>query len=405
MAATEAVERPPARSRRRDVPLVALPVLVLGLLIAGVSLLGDRLTGLVGTNPPAADSFSVRRVAFEPGEIRISVRNPQPQDLTVAMVTVDDAIVPFTMDGPQTLGRLRSATIVVPYAWVQDDPYLIGITSSTGIQTVHPVAAAVPARGADVDGVSGYLLIGLLVGVIPVGLGLAWLPSLRAANPQWLAAFMALTAGLLVFLALDATVEAIELQAALPAAAQGAGLVLIGIAVSALGLTWVSQRLTRGGGGASGGRPAGLVLATLVAIGIGVHNLGEGLAIGTSFAIGELALGSFLVIGFMVHNVTEGLGIAAPIASAGQRASLARLGALTLLAGAPAIFGAWIGAYLSNEFLAVLFFGLAAGAALQVVVEVGRYLRRSAPGGLASGHVVGGFLAGLVVMYATGLLI
>jgi zinc transporter, ZIP family len=182
--------------------------------------------------------------------------------------------------------------------------------------------------------------------------------------------------------------------------------VLIGIAISALGLTWVSQRLTRGvGGGAGGARPAGLVLATLVAIGIGVHNLGEGLAIGTSFAIGELALGSFLVIGFMVHNVTEGLGIAAPIASSGQRASLGRLAWLTVLAGAPAILGAWIGAYLSNEFLAVLFFGLAAGAALQVVFEVGRYLRRSAPGGLASGHVVGGFLAGLVVMYVTGLLI
>jgi zinc transporter ZupT len=231
-----------------------------------------------------------------------------------------------------------------------------------------------------------------------------WLPSLRRADPRWIAAFMALTAGLLVFLAVDATAEALELQALLPAAAQGSGLILIGIAISALGLSWLSQRLTRGSGG-SGGRPVGVALATLVAIGIGVHNMGEGLAIGTSFALGELALGSFLVIGFMVHNVTEGLGIAAPIAAAGQRASLARLAALTALAGVPAVLGAWIGAYLTNELLAVLFFGLAAGAALQVVVEVIRYLLRSAPGGLASGHVIGGFLAGLVAMYVTGLLI
>jgi zinc transporter ZupT len=379
-------------------------VLVLGLVIACVGLLGDRLTGLVGSNPPAADTFNVRRVAFEPGQIRILVQNPQAQDLTLAVVTVDDAIVPFTLDGPSTLGRLRSTTVVVPYAWVADDPYTVGLTSSNGIETVHAVPAAVAARGIDLDGIGGYLAIGLLVGIVPVGLGLAWLPSLRRANEHWLAAFMALTAGLLVFLAVDATVEALQLQAVLPAAAQGAGLVLIGIALSALGLTWVSQRLMRGAAGGSA-RPAGVVLATLVAVGIGVHNLGEGLAIGTSFALGELALGSFLVIGFMVHNITEGLGIAAPIASTGQRASIARLAALTVLAGAPAILGAWIGAYLTNELLAVLFFGLAAGAALQVVAVVGRHLHRTAPGGLASGHVVGGFLAGLVVMYATGLLI
>ena len=148
----------------------------------------------------------------------------------------------------------------------------------------------------------------------------------------------------------------------------------------------------------------GLALATLVAVGIGVHNLGEGLAIGTSFALGELALGSFLVIGFMIHNVTEGLGIAAPIAAGGARPSGLRLAALALIAGLPAVLGAWIGAYITNEILAVLFFGLAAGAALQVVFEVGRYLKRHAPGGLASGYAVGGFLVGLVAMWATGLL-
>ena len=182
---------------------------------------------------------------------------------------------------------------------------------------------------------------------------------------------------------------------------------LIGIAVSALGLAWVSRWLTstRGGDGATAtASPTGLALATLVAVGIGVHNLGEGLAIGTSFALGELALGSFLVIGFMIHNVTEGLGIAAPIAAGGARPSGLRLAALALIAGLPAVLGAWIGAYITNEILAVLFFGLAAGAALQVVFEVGRYLKRHAPGGLASGYAVGGFLVGLVAMWATGLL-
>ncbi|MDH5334590.1 MAG: hypothetical protein OEW65_11960, partial [Thermoleophilia bacterium] len=224
------------------------------------------------------------------------------------------------------------------------------------------------------------------------------LPSLRRADARWLAAFMALTAGLLTFLGVEALFEAFELQAALPASLGGPGLVLLGVAVAALGMTFLSARLS-----GSDGAATGVALAALVAIGIGVHNLGEGLAIGASFAVGELALGSFLVIGFMVHNVTEGLGIAAP-ASRG-RPSLRVLAALALVAGAPAILGAWIGGYTSSDVLAPLFFAVAAGAALQVVVEVGRYVARTSPGGLRSGFVVGGFLAGVAAMWTTGLLI
>jgi zinc transporter, ZIP family len=212
---------------------------------------------------------------------------------------------------------------------------------------------------------------------------------------------MALTAGLLTFLAVEALSEALELQAALPSALGGAGLVLLGVALSYLTLTAISGRLGARGGSAGLG---GLALATLVAIGIGLHNLGEGLAIGSSFALGELALGTFFVVGFMIHNVTEGLGIAAPIAE-GRRASLGQLVGLTLVAGAPAILGAWLGGFVTSDFLGVLFFAAAAGAAFQVVVEVTRYVARRAPGGLSSPHVLGGFLAGIAVMYVTGLLV
>jgi zinc transporter ZupT len=148
----------------------------------------------------------------------------------------------------------------------------------------------------------------------------------------------------------------------------------------------------------------GLALATLVAIGIGLHNLGEGLAIGSSFALGELALGTFFVVGFMIHNVTEGLGIAAPIAE-GRSVSWQRLAALTLIAGFPAVLGAWLGGFVTSDLLGVLFFAGAAGAAFQVVFEVTRYVARRAPGGLSSPHVLGGFLAGIAVMYVTGLLV
>ena len=366
-----------------------VPLVVLVLIVSLFATTGGSLIELLGRTPPPADAFDVRRVEFTPGEIKVRVTNPQQEELTIATVTVDDAIVPFSLDGPQTLDRLRSSTIVIPFAWVEDEPLLIGITSSTGIQTTHEVPAAVETPEPSAEGFLGFALVGLLVGVVPVALGLLWLPSLRRARPEWLAAFMALTAGLLAFLALEALSEAFELQATLPSALGGAGLVLLGFVVSYLTLTYLSHKLA--------------ALATLVAIGIGLHNLGEGLAIGTSFAFGELALGTFLIIGFMIHNVTEGLGIATA-ATEERRVSFARLALLVLIAGAPAILGTLVGGYVRSDVLGVLFFAAAAGAAFEVVVEVGRWLRSRAPGGLTSGWVLGGFLAGIAIMYVTGVL-
>lgn len=377
------------------------PLLLLALVVGAFASTGSSLVDLIGKNPPPADEFDIRRVQLSPGEIRIKVTNPQREELTIASVTVDDAIVPFSLDGPGELGRLRSSTIVVPYDWVEGDPLGVGVTSSTGIETVKDIPAAVETPRPSARGFLGYGIIGFLVGVLPIALGLLWLPSLRRADAKWLAAFMALTAGLLTFLGIEALFEAFALQAVLPGTLGGPGLVLLGVALSFLTMTFVSARTSRRNGVVSG-----LALATLVAVGIGLHNLGEGLAIGTSFGFGELTLGTFLIVGFMIHNVTEGLGIAAPLAEEGEQARirLPVLAALTVLAGAPAILGAWIGGYAGSDVLAVVFFAAAAGAALQVVVEVTRFVARRAPGGLSSGYAVGGFLGGLMVMYATGLL-
>ena len=374
-----------------------VPVLLLALVVGIVVSVGSSLVDLVGSNPPPADQFDIRRVEFEPGEIRILVRNPQSDDLTIANVNVDDAIVPYSVDGPTTLGRLRSSTILVPFEWVDGDPITVGVTSSTGIQTVKEIPAAVETPQPSVQGFFGYALIGLLVGVLPIALGLLWLPALRQASPVWLATFMAFTAGLLTFLGVEALTESFELQAALPASLGGAGLVLLGVALSFLGMTALAGRL------AGGSAATGMTLALLIAVGIGLHNLGEGLAIGASFALGELQLGAFLIIGFMIHNVTEGLGIATPVAK--TRVTVLALAGLAFLAGAPAILGAWIGGYTTSDVLGALFFAIAAGAALQVVVEVGRYVARTAPGGLRSGHAIAGFIVGIATMYVTGVLV
>src|SRR5262245_157290 len=177
-----------------------VPIVLLAFAVAVVVSQGDRVVDLLGGAPPPADEFDVRRVEFRPGQIRVQVRNPQRDDLTIGAVTVDDAIVPFELDGPSTLGRLRSSTIVIPYDWVDEEPIAIGVTSSTGIQTTLGVPAAVLTPQPSPNGFLGYALIGLLVGVVPVALGLLWLPSLRRADQRWLAAFMALTGGLLTFL-------------------------------------------------------------------------------------------------------------------------------------------------------------------------------------------------------------
>jgi zinc transporter ZupT len=394
----EAQSAAPGRSRLDWRVWAVIPVLLLAIAVGFVVSSGSSLADLVGTNPPPADEFDIRRVEFSPGEIRITVRNPQPDDLTIANVNVDDAIVPFTVDGPTTLGRLRSSTIVVPYDWVDGEPITVGVTSSTGIETVEEIPAAIETPQPSVEGFFGYALIGFLVGVLPVALGLLWLPALRQASPVWLSAFMAFTGGLLAFLGVEALFEAFELQAGLPSSLGGPGLVLLGVALSFLGMTALAGRLTRGAATATG-----LTLALLIAVGIGLHNLGEGLAIGASFAIGELQLGAFLIVGFMIHNVTEGLGIATPVAK--TRVTVLVLAALALVAGAPTILGAWVGGYTSSDVLIALFFAIAAGAAFQVVVEVGRYVARNAPGGLRSGHALVGFVAGVATMYATGLLV
>jgi zinc transporter ZupT len=373
-----------------------VPVLVLAAAVGVVVSAGSSLVDLVGSSPPPLDQFDIRRVEFSPGEIRIVVRNPQRGDLTIANVNVDDAIVRYTVDGPTTLGRLRSSTIVVPFQWVEGDPTTVGVTSSSGVETVKEIAAAVETPEPSAKGFAGYTLIGLVVGVLPIALGLLWLPALRHAGSTWLSAFMAFTAGLLTFLGVEALAESFDLQAGLPSALGGAGLVLLGVALSFLGMTALAARLT--GGSAA----TGLTLAFLVAVGIGLHNLGEGLAIGSSFALGELQLGAFLIVGFMIHNVTEGLGIATPVAK--TRVTVLALAGLALVAGAPTILGAWVGGYTSSDVLGALFFAVAAGAAFQVVVEVGRYVARTAPGGLRSGHAIAGFVVGIGTMYVTGVL-
>jgi zinc transporter ZupT len=168
------------------------------------------------------------------------------------------------------------------------------------------------------------------------------------------------------------------------------------LAIELLG-GWLRGRRAAAGSGAT--------IALLVAVGIGLHNFGEGLAIGAAFALGEAALGTLLILGFTLHNTTEGLAIVAPMAK--ERPRIGFLVLLGVIAGVPTIAGAWLGGFVYSPAWSVVFLGVGAGAIAQVVVEIARSAALDRPIGayLRSAAVVAGLLAGVVVMYVTGMLV
>jgi zinc transporter ZupT len=240
------------------------------------------------------------------------------------------------------------------------------------------------------------------VGIIPVAIGMLWLPWLRGVDARWIKFLLAFTIGLLAFLGIEALLEGTDIATTSAQVFGGAALVWLGAAAAFLSLSGVDSwlRSRRGGKGSSNW---GYHAALLVAIGIGLHNLGEGLAIGSAYAVGSLALGATLVVGFALHNTTEGLAIVAPVAR-DRAARVGRLALLGLIAGAPAVLGAWIGASAYQPGIAALMFGIGAGAIAQVIVQIAPQVRDGA-GRVLHPLAISGLLTGLVVMYVTGLLV
>jgi zinc transporter, ZIP family len=342
------------------------------------------------------EEIAVERTRLDPGVIELTVRNDGADAVRIAQAGVNDAFVQFS-GAEAAIGRLETAVVRLQQPWIEGEAYEIALLTSTGGTIAHeiPVAVATPARDLSFFGLMA--LLGVYVGVIPIALGMLWLPWIRRIPPGWLRAVMALTVGLLAFLAIDATLEGLELSGEGSQAFGGAALVLLGGVVAYLLLSGVSEWLRGRRAGASGS-----TVSLLVACGIGLHNLGEGVAIGSAYAVGALALGAFLVVGFALHNATEGLAIVAPIA--GSRPSPRRLALLGLVAGAPAVLGAWVGAAAFNASLAAFLFGFGAGAIVQVIVQLAPSLRDDS-GRTLHPPAVAGLLAGLALMFATGLLV
>lgn len=377
-----------------------LPLLGLGVLLALIVING---VGVDRQDVPPVEDLTVTRVALPAeNEFVVHVRNGGPDPVTVEQVSVNEALWDFEMDPEGAIPRLGTAEIAIPYMWVEGEAYEIGMITNTGVTFDAEVPLAVLTPGFSAETFWRYALIGFYVGVVPVSLGLLWYPFLRRLGVAGVNFVLALTVGLLVFLVLDTLLEGIEIAQQLPGVFSGVPMVLLVALLTLLGLM-ASERLFRWG------REEASRLSTSyrIAGGIGLHNLGEGLAIGAAFALGEVALGVFLVIGFTLHNITEGVGIAAPILRE-KRPHLAHFAYLALLGGGPAILGTWIAGFAYSPLLSAVFLAVGAGAILQVIYEVTRLIIKDserAGDTLLSGTNLGGLTAGIAIMYATALLV
>ncbi len=385
-------------------PSWLLGLVPLALIAAGlVAFAALHAPGVPKRTGPPAEELSVERTVLRPGRFELTVRNDGPDSVRIAQISVNDAYVPFsTNTSTADVGRLGAKKLTIPYDWVEAQAYAIELHTTTGgtIDTDVPVANETPTAGPGFFAVMA--LLGLYVGIVPVVLGMLFLPWLRRIGERWIRVLMAVTIGLLVWLMIDATLEGVKLAGEGSQAFGGPALVFLGAALAYLALSgvdaWVRGR-RRAAETEGIGRDR---LALLISIGIGLHNLGEGLAIGSAYALGALALGSFLVIGFVLQNTTEGLAIVVPFSQG--KASMGRLAALGAIAGAPAIAGAWIGGASYNGSVAALLLGAGVGAILQVIQQLVPTIRDSLGRALYPASVAG-IASGMAILYLTGLLV
>jgi zinc transporter, ZIP family len=434
---------------KKMISIALIPIVVLaGMIVFLFSPAGQSLLQKSGNSLP---EVTVERIEFQDSRIVAFLRNTGPIDVTVSQIDINDRIQPAAIEPSKTLSRLAVAKVIVPFSWNPAEPYEVGITTSDGIRFKKSIEAAVLAPTPNVEQASFFAIIGTYVGVVPVMIGLLWFPFIKRLSTNKYTFFLSLTAGLLVFLGIDALVEGNKIAAQNVAGVfNGQMLIAMGTIVSFLALSYLSGKLVERATNTTMKKKSSTLLqssspvvsavadstfkeekqlqqqlllskspftiAFMIAIGIGLHNLGEGLAIGAAVLLGKVGLSTFLIVGFTLHNTTEGLAIVAPIAKS-NRVIVRRLVMMGIIAGAPAIAGAWIGGFLYSPIAAIIFLSVGAGAIFQVVFSIMSWMvnvsnniddsknREGRKNAWLNTSLIAGFIVGMIIMYATSLFV
>jgi ZIP family zinc transporter len=448
-------------TKKTPLILAFVPIVVLAGMI--IFLLSPYGQSLINTGIPLPQ-VTIEKVEFHENQILAFIRNTGPLEIVVSQADVNDRIQSAAIEPDSKIPRLGEAKVMIPFPWIPGTPYEIGITTSDGTRFSESVEAAALAPSPDANQALLFTSLGVYVGVIPVMIGLMWYPYFRRISIGKYSFFLSLTAGLLVFLGIDALLEVNEIvNQNLAAVFNGQALSVVVTISSFIVLLYTSERLTQRAiekavlnknhslASSSSVEELGksekssterqedeiynksatsssstqevqiqlqryqqllkpLTISMMIAIGIGLHNFGEGLAIGAAMLLGEVALSTFLIVGFTLHNTTEGLAIVAPIAKSerSRRMMIRRLVTMGLIAGLPTIAGTWIGGFLYSPMAAVIFLSVGAGAIFQVVYSLISWIshhQKPGPSSSLSGHVIAGFITGLLIMYLTGLLV
>ena len=346
--------------------------------------------------------ITIEKIDFVDSEIQATVRNTGHVSVEIVMADVNDRIQPAAVEPDRFLERFETTLVRIPFEWNEAEPYIIGITIEDGTRFERAVEAAAPALELTFELAIFFAIIGTYVGIIPVMIGLLWLPFIKKISKQKYHFFLALTAGLLLFLAIDSIEEAIDVSDEnLANGFNGTLLVATVVVLSFLGLYYLGNKLVKKADSSKLTKP--VAIALMISIGIGLHNFGEGLAIGAALGMGSIAFSTFLIVGFALHNTTEGIAIAAPMSRG--RLMIGKLALMGLIAGSPAIFGAWIGGFSYSPFTSVVFLAVGAGAIFQVIVVIVKWIQEESEKNLSSFNVISGFAIGMLVMYLTSILV